>query len=287
LKGLWAFIENKNLGWQHTALGIGEEADATEPTTATVGSSEVGRSTELQDARELLISTARQVRMVRYPGGIALTGPRISRREALPRASFDDDFDEHNVDADGRIPLVDHLADVAIATEQLVSNISLDPVLANALVAAAERHDLGKADLRFQAMLLASSLDMAAMQPKLWAKSACGAPVPQGADGSSRRNASADQLPYGFRHEMLSLELARQIHDDLDPGAREVMLHAIAAHHGHARPFAPVVIDDTPPDVDLCKLFPDGSPELNVLLTAEERRHIPPHRLDSGISERF
>jgi CRISPR-associated endonuclease/helicase Cas3 len=224
------------------------------------------------------------IQMFRYTDGLAFVGPRDSgnttHRRQLPRASFGDDFDEQNTNADGRLPLVDHLQDVAEETQRLVAATSLKEGLARALVAAAERHDLGKADPRFQAMLLNSSLTMAHMQPKLWAKSAQGAATRQ-AGGLNDLHG----LPNGFRHEMLSVQLAERIACDLDEDQQTLMLHAIAAHHGHARPFAPVVIDESPVTVSLRKL---GDVANAISLTSNERRNvISPHRLDSGIAERF
>ena len=151
--------------------------------------------------------------MVRYPGGFVVTGPRTSVRRDLPRPSFDDDFDEQNVDADRRVSLAEHLADVAEMTEQFGQRLGVEAALQAALIAAAERHDLGKADPRFQAMLLGSSLDMAFMQPRLWAKSARGAAsmLSSRDTGPATQVPQADTLPKGFRHEMLSLELAKQL----------------------------------------------------------------------------
>jgi CRISPR-associated endonuclease/helicase Cas3 len=56
-----------------------------------------------------------------------------------------------------------------------------------------------------------------------------------------------------------------------------LILHLIAAHHGYARPFAPIVPDAEPPDVTVNA----------VTLTGPTRVECPPHRLDSGIAERF
>jgi CRISPR-associated endonuclease/helicase Cas3 len=86
-------------------------------------------------------------------------------------------------------------------------------------------------------------------------------------------------LPSGFRHEMLSVQLAelsQQLPDDT--AQRDLILHIIAAHHGHARPFAPVIPDDELPTV-----------EVNGIALPHEQRTqlIPSHRLDSGVAERF
>ena len=93
------------------------------------------------------------------------------------------------------------------------------------------------------------------------------------------------ELPAGFRHEMLSLQLAEQYrsgHQQLPAERRDLILHLIAAHHGHGRPFAPVCPDDDPPDVTVVL------DALEVSLTADQRKElVPAHRLDSGIAERF
>ncbi|MFM9964037.1 MAG: type I-U CRISPR-associated helicase/endonuclease Cas3 [Planctomycetaceae bacterium] len=291
LAGLWEFLDDENRAWHHSELRRADETDTDEPPSGDSESHEPGRSKSLREVRAALASVrlAKQAPMVRYHGGFVVTGPRISPRTELPRASFDDDFDEHNIDADGRQSLADHLADVTAETERLVANIALEPALANALIAAAERHDLGKADPRFQAMLLGSSLDMAWMQPKLWAKSARGPAARQVPSASevSARNMDSDQLPIGFRHELLSLDFAQQLQHDLNADSAEVMLHAVTAHHGHARPFAPVVFDEAPPAVSLEKLFPSSTAALNARVSTEHRLRLPAHRLDSGISERF
>ena len=85
-------------------------------------------------------------------------------------------------------------------------------------------------------------------------------------------------LPEGFRHEMLSVQIAER--GELIPtdhAHRHLILHLIAAHHGYARPFAPVVPDNESLDVAV-----NG-----VTLTGATRLKCLPHRLDSGIAERF
>ncbi len=288
LQGLWDYLDDKELPWRHLTLGREIDSSAEYPFNAIELPAQT-RCDELTAIRSDLAKTpARQVCMVRYPDGFAVVGPRMAQREQLPRASFDDELDEHNLDLAERVTLADHLADVAEETRRLVAGIELSTPLGQALVAAAERHDLGKADLRFQAMLLGSSLDLAAMQPTLWAKSARGEASRAVLVDSDLAAATADRLPRGFRHEMLSLQLAQQIQDDLeDDDTRNLMLHAIAAHHGHARPLAPVVFDDSPTDVRLGLPTPDGIQDMEVHLSSEDRSACSAHRLDSGISARF
>jgi len=82
---------------------------------------------------------------------------------------------------------------------------------------------------------------------------------------------------------MLSAQLTERFCDKpFSAEESELLLHLIASHHGHARPFAPVCEDDAPPTVNVQladKIFD---------LSAEERRSlIPPHCFDSGVTDRF
>src|SRR5262249_29571448 len=85
------------------------------------------------------------------------------------------------------------------------------------------------------------------------------------------------------RHEMLSLQLAeRYAPRPEDDGLWDLLLHLIASHHGYARPFAPISIDGEPPRVE------GQLGEVKVALCVEERAAlVPPHRIDSGIADRF
>ena len=279
------FVNDENMTRWHDALLPSGDSKPSE------GTDELhGRRAEfvITTRKKLHSASAKRVKMIRYPGGFAVIGPRVPQRKQLPRESFDDEHDEHNLDADQRLSLADHLADVSAETERLVSAVDLPSPLRSAMVAAAERHDLGKADPRFQAMLLGASLDIAWMQPRLWAKSAHGVVSAPRWEQNAAPASQGDRLPAGFRHEMLSLELAQRLRDDLDFDSRDVMLHVIAAHHGHARPFAPVVIDDNPPAVGLEMLVSRTGTGPELQIDAENRlRLIPAHQLNSGISERF
>jgi CRISPR-associated endonuclease/helicase Cas3 len=175
------------------------------------------------------------------------------------------------------IPLSEHTVHVGDALDLA---LRLLPINAppEALRAAVRFHDLGKADERFQAMLRRTD------RTDVWLLTSVTSALLAKSDGlpttRSEREAACHRagLPVGFRHEMLSAQLAEYISGLPDSAAeRDLILHLIAAHHGYARPFAPVVLDDDPPDVEI-----DG-----VTLTAAERSRTPPHRLDSGIAERF
>jgi CRISPR-associated endonuclease/helicase Cas3 len=176
------------------------------------------------------------------------------------------------------VALADHLDHTRRQLEDTLALLPL-PHLQKALQSAIRLHDWGKADERFQALLINGDLDDAWAQGNLWAKSGNMSTT----EALRKRARKRSSLPDGFRHEMLSVQLAEMAPEQLpaDGTLRELALHLIAAHHGRGRPFAPVVFDEDPPKVDL------GPIGVHTHLTSEQRRQCPSHRLDSGIAERF
>ena len=130
------------------------------------------------------------------------------------------------------------------------------PAHSGSIVEAALHHDDGKADARFQGLLEGSALPVERFDPtKLLAKSE--GRRPWGLELWLRKRLG---LPRGHRHEFPSMQSAQErgVTDD-------VLLHLIASHHGHARPFAPVVLDEQP-------MLPDATPA---------------HAVGSGVADRF
>lgn len=167
-----------------------------------------------------------------------------------------------------------HVLDEVMRTVHALPQPNLEP----AYHLVAQRHDGGKADPRFQAMLRRSDLTdawlLTGRQGALLAKSDSTPLTRQQINQACRRAG----LPPGFRHEMLSMQLAEaNAIDHLGVADADLALHLIAAHHGYARPWAPLVLDPDPPEVAL-----DG-----VTLTRQHRLASPPHRIDSGLAERF
>ena len=108
--------------------------------------------------------------------------------------------------------LDDHHADVKAAAKSIVSNLRLDANLADAIVTAAEHHDLGKSHPHWQECMHGDADD------------------PLAKTSSRRRPLSLG----GFRHEF---ESVRKIADSLNGHPeKDLILHLIAAHHGWARP---------------------------------------------------
>lgn len=212
----------------------------------------------------------------------------------------DDDGDDRwsQRESGDRVALDDHLADVLQQVDVALDRLPLSR-WAEALRTAARWHDIGKCDLRFQAMLVAGDIGMAYRQPRLWAKSDH-ASLTRSQWEAMRRRA---QLPVGFRHEMLSMQLAQALlggddGNDFEPaglrpaasGAQQrldgdadndLLLHLIAAHHGYARPWAPVCDDSEPPAVT----YEDGG--RRVELSGDWRAQHRAERVDSGVVARF
>ncbi len=213
-----------------------------------------------------------------YPkqaGAVLKTRRRLGTHDwFLP--SLDDGEDESSyVASEKTITLIEHTADVVHFTERTVK-LLLPDNLHDAFVAAADLHDQGKADPRFQAMLRRSSSTYAWLywrnDDSLLAKSSPNQ-LSRKATEEARKRAG---LPERFRHELVSLQLAEQLPTLSDDELmRELVLHVIASHHGFCRPLAPVVNDPSPPDVEVRGLSIQGA------------ERYPCHQFDSGIPERF
>jgi CRISPR-associated endonuclease/helicase Cas3 len=212
------------------------------------------------------------------PLGLLLRFNALLPNHKLLCPSLDEDDGEGaSIESTHQIALDAHTKHVVDRVRQAIDQLHFNGH-ASLFERAAVLHDIGKADVRFQAVLAGLTPYEAMDRPTLLAKS--------GQRGLTRvernRQRVRAQLPADFRHEMLSLELIANGPIAIDPATdRDLLLHLVAAHHGYARPFAPVVIDDV---VDETR-----SIEVNdVTITAEERRSWPPsHRLDSGVAERF
>jgi len=203
--------------------------------------------------------------------------PLLPNRQVLRSSLDEDDGESSSIESTHQVTLDTHTRHVVDCVSRAVEQLSLGGHAA-LFEQSAHLHDIGKADVRFQAMLAGLTPYEAMDRPALLAKS--------GQRGLTRderaRQRRRAQLPAGFRHEMLSVELIASGIISIDSAIdRELLLHLIATHHGHARPFAPVFIDNT--DEEVLSVNVNG-----IAVTAKERRRwIPSHCLDSGVSERF
>jgi CRISPR-associated endonuclease/helicase Cas3 len=213
--------------------------------------------------------------IARHPGGGIILRAKKQKPNVDEPDYFADDDDARS-ESPVAVPLAAHCAQVADAAEKL-AHACLGAPAALIAKAAGDWHDTGKLDPRFQDMLRANAPAGDDAQPL--AKS----PDKPRSLEQAKAIREASGLPNDFRHEMLSTQLAERFCEaEMPPEARELLLHLIASHHGHARPFAPVCEDEQPPTI---KGQLDHG---NLNLSAEERRALtPPHRLDSGIADRF
>lgn len=228
-----------------------------------------------QGARETMLALveagARKRRAAPHPSGVGLV-LSCDLRPTSERADFTDE-DDTSARASGAVRLEAHTADVIQHARQIAAAAGLPPALVEDVVLAARLHDLGKADPRFQAWLAGGNRlwdrrrGPLAKSPRL--------PVTAAELEAARRRSG---YPPGGRHELLSVRLAEcaatlltQAHD------RDLVLHLIASHHGHCRPFAPVVFDDRP----LAVAAQLGGQTLGASSATGLER------LDSGIAERF
>ncbi len=210
--------------------------------------------------------------------GIVVKGPmRCSQQEiVLP----DDDGSDlySRVIAGKPIELTDHLSGVRDQAIKLLDKLPLDRFKVT-ILRAAETHDWGKADARFQAMLLGGDLYAALWEDKLYAKSA---KMPGNLQDREYAR-SLSELPKLFRHELLSLSLIEASgFDDLDAEQYDLLLHLVATHHGFARPWAPVCNDPDPPQITLA-----GIERPDIEISKSVRQFNCWHRVDSPIISRF
>lgn len=237
-----------------------------------------GRLTELLDSPKS--------RLIRHPiEGVVVIGQK--RRPERVRYSQPETMtteDDSSSLAIAPITLARHTAGVVARATSFGKCCGLSGALVDSMRVAAELHDLGKADIRFQAMLYGDNLLMATAATELYAKS----------EGLARQSRSRKRrstiLPEGFRHELLSLSVVEAMESQaagsvIPSGVdRDLVLHLIASHHGQCRPFADVVRDDAPGAIDLRPVDSRFTRELSE----EERRKWPqPHAIDAGTGDRF
>lgn len=180
----------------------------------------------------------------RWAIATVLTGGKVPTETDSPVSSgaFMDDGDPAGTSVGGRVALSQHHRNVAARAEEICQVLGLNPLLTQTVTLAARWHDIGKVERRFQAMLHGGN-HLAAL----------GAEEPLAKSGMNpddrrmwARARELSRLPRGARHEAWSASLLRARLRDSWPSTDidvELLIHLVASHHGHARPWLPPVFD--------------------------------------------
>ncbi len=172
-----------------------------------------------------------------------------------------------------RVSLATHLEAVGRRAAAIATHLRLPERVRRTVVDAARWHDLGKVDVRFQAMLFGGSSIAAELASEPLAKSG----MAPGDRAAHRRAQRLSGLPHGARHEAWSAALVEAYLDQLPedyPGDRDLLLHLVASHHGHGRPLLPPVDDQ-------------GDHRLEALMDEVEVRAELPHGVRLSDADRF
>lgn len=229
-------------------------------------------------------------------GRVVLEGRRVKARllrEALgaeerDRTSIEDGVqlttdDEDSPYAGTEVRLDVHIRDVEERVRDYAQRLGLPKELVSDLSLAAWLHDIGKADSRFQ-LLLRGGSEIAYYRDEhnILAKSA----MASGSKAEHRRAQFLSGYPQGTRHEVQSLAMIDAAHKQVAPKAHDLdlVMHLVASHHGHCRPFAPAVDDTAPVDV---KLDGHTSEIFGTLAFGATASANGLHRLDSPLADRF
>jgi CRISPR-associated endonuclease/helicase Cas3 len=225
--------------------------------------------TWLKDAASALSGDRRLKKLAHPGGGWVIQGSHRIQKYTNSAGTLTSEDDSYS--ATVRVSLDDHLKGVESWAKRIGWGSGLPEPLAADLALAARLHDVGKADLRFQAMLYGGNRWAAV--PPLLAKSDRLSTSRRERERARRQS----DYPKGGRHELLSVRMIENsgllecAHD------KDLVLHLVASHHGYCRPFAPVVENSNPIQVE----------ETILGITMSACTDTQLERLDSGVPERF
>lgn len=205
------------------------------------------------------------VEKLRAPKWKAIGHPTRDEWAALVgRAVFDQNGAGSSYGYGSEIRLEVHLKGSAAKAQAFAGG--LPQKLRRTVERAAALHDIGKADPRFQAWLRGGN---PVKVDELIAKSK-GSGQNRAAMESAREMAG---YPKGARHELMSAAMLAGDSKESDGIDFELLLHLVTSHHGRCRPFAPVVPDAEPVEVQYKSWRASSNHGLE--------------RVGSGVTERF
>jgi len=148
-----------------------------------------------------------------------------------------------------KVSLARHLKGVTDHARQFAERAGLDASICELITLAAELHDVGKVDTRFQADLAGQSSLLLGM-PRWdvsWSFTTVREPLAKSERNGWRLDFHTPRaVPKYFRHEALSVAFAEK--DPriaaLSPDEKDLVLWLIGTHHGYGRPFFPPCLDD-------------------------------------------
>jgi CRISPR-associated endonuclease/helicase Cas3 len=226
----------------------------------------------------------RRLRVAEHPsGGFILIGKtKLDAGDSDPEDDLFADAEDLTSQAAEPVLWQAHTATICACAGEFAARCLCDG-FGDATIAAAQAHDLGKLDSRFQLLLHGGDESAASV----------GEPLAKSAEVPERKRRRWEiredaRLPNGFRHEFLSMQLAEHFGmTPRDDESRELALHLIASHHGYARPFAPLVPDELVARGQGGDVCLNAAGIVAMLSAAERRAMTPAYRVDSGVAERF
>lgn len=191
--------------------------------------------------------------------------------------------DEDSTYTEKEVTLEDHSRHVEERAREYAKRLGMSDELTNDLSLAAWLHDIGKADARFQRMLRGGS-EIAYYRDEgmILAKSA----MPPGGKAERQRAQRLSGYPQGTRHEVQSLAMIGASRDHVAAMAYDfdLVMHLVASHHGHCRPFAPATEDPDPATITLAR---HESKAVGTLSFGPITSAHGLERLDSPLADRF
>lgn len=180
------------------------------------------------EATELWQSETRQTGEVVLSSSIRTdphTGDIVAWYAVVQSDTTDDDSDVRQewTPSQGAVYLEDHQHDVAERTKRIVESVGLQEEFAKDIIFAAEHHDDGKADSRFQFMLGGAHSDKPLAKSEVRTRQEIWV---------SRQRSG---MPAGWRHEQMSVALVAAGRASGELECSDLALRIIGCSHGHGR----------------------------------------------------